>query len=503
MRSNRPWVVVEPPDSRGLRRVVVGGEEVGRAWSAGELRKILGRLGHPEDLDLEDPAIFCWRGGGSGTWPDRVGRRHAVTVFMVAGLLASMALSAIVGWPDAFGALTFAQRINGVLFVLSGAVQGAAAVAALDYGGKRQFRASGAIVLLGVLIALATDSLLLFMWLEEMEFTPYVLVFMPLWCWSVWALCLLVRNRSWKEVPQPKRFAAGVVATALLTGVSLAYSTMYQPAAAPMHLTLKAEFGKSRVQRSIGFLQVPVTFYMKNTGGIPVYILNDSYKVSGREGVYSKYPANRDMMREWRESVGQRGEESGEAERYVDRIVRTTISSGHFYGPGERLEIGEEYTRKHVVQVPKDAKYDLLSVDLTISYMRKDRGKLRVEEYKTPHYSWDAHGGPYYCPPKDGCFRQILYHGRLWHNDNLINLTRKPRYVTAIWSPGRAPNSFISSFDFKKVYPDVARETKREAERYGVAQAQVSFEVSLAELLAPAPLLQLPGYSSQDPTLTP
>jgi hypothetical protein len=100
MMSIRPWVVVEPPDSRGLRRVVVGGETVGHAWSAAGLRRILGRLGHPEDLDLEDPATVCWRGGDSGTWPDRAGRRHAVTVLMVAGLFASMALSAVVGGPD-------------------------------------------------------------------------------------------------------------------------------------------------------------------------------------------------------------------------------------------------------------------------------------------------------------------------------------------------------------------------------------------------------------------
>ncbi|MET9404771.1 hypothetical protein ABZX90_03105 [Streptomyces sp. NPDC002935] len=480
----------------------MGGELVGRAWSAGELRRILGRLGHPEDLDLDDPATICWRGGDSGTWPDRAGRRHAVTVLMVAGLLASMALSAVVGWPDAFGALTFAQRVNGVLFVLSGAVQGAAAVAAFDYGGKRQVRASGAIVLLGVLIALATDSLLLFMWLEEMEFTPYVLVFMPLWCWSLWALCLLVRDRSWKEVPQPRRFAAGVVATALLTGVSLAYSTMYQPAAAPMHVTLKAEFGKSRVDRSLGFLQVPVTLYMKNAGGIPVYILNDSYTVSGRGGVYSKNPADRDLMREWRESAGQRGEDSGEAELYVGRLAYTTISSGHFYGPGNRLEIGEEYTRKHVVQLPKDAGYDILSVDLTISYMRKDRGKLGVEEFKTPHYSWDAHDRRYHCAPEKGCFQQIFYHGRVRHNDNLVNVTRRPRYVTAIWSPGRDPESFISPFDFKGE-TGLVQEEKRELERYGAARAHVSFEVSLAELLAPPPVLLPPGYSSQVPTLTP
>ncbi|WP_158997281.1 hypothetical protein [Streptomyces aureus] len=502
MRSIRPWVVVEPPDSRGLRRVVVGEETVGHAWSAGELRRIIGRLGHPEDLDLDDPATLCWRGGDSGTWPDRPGRRHVVTVLLVAGLLASMVLGAVVGWPDAFGALTFAQRLNGIMFVLSGAVLGAAAVAALDYGGKRQFRGSGAIVLLGVLIALATDSLLVFMWLEETEFTPYVPVFMLLWCWSLWALCLLVRDRSWKEVPQPKRFAAGVVLTALLTGVSLAYSTMYQPAAAPMHLTLKAEFGKARTDRSLGFLQVPLTLSMKNTGGIPVYILNDSYTVSGRGAVYSENPPDRDLTREWRDSAGLRGEDTGESELYVGRLTYTTISSGHFYGPGNRLEVGEEYTRKHVVQVPKNAKYDLLGVNLTISYMRKDRGKIDVAEFRIPHYSWDKYDRRYYCDPETGCLQQIYYHGRVWHNDNLVNLTRKPRYVTAFWSPGRIPDSLISPYDFTGRTGGVKKE-KREWGRYGAARAEANSEVSLAELLAPPTPLLPPGYSSQVPTLTP
>ncbi|WP_280886003.1 hypothetical protein [Streptomyces sp. LBL] len=461
----------------------MNGETVGRAWSAGELRKIVGRLGYPEDLDLEDSALFCWRGGDSGTWPDHAGRRRAVTVVLVAGLLASMALSAVVGWPDASGALTFAQRISGVLFVLSGAVQGVAAVAALDYGGRRQFRVSGAIVLLGVLIALATDSLLLFMWLEEMEFTPYVLVFMPLWCWSLWALCLLVRNTSWKGVPQPKRFAASVVATALLTGVSLAYSTMYQPTAAPMHLTMKAEFGKPRLDRSLGFLQVPLTLYMKNTGGIPVYIVNDVYTVRGRDADYNQNPPLGSLMQEWKESAGQRGEDSGEAELHVGQLLYTTISSGRFYGPGNRLETGQEYTSKHVVQLPKDATYDVVSLDLTVSYMRKDRGKLDVEEFKTPHYSWDADDRQYYCPPENGCIPQVFYHGRVRHNNNLVNLTRRPRYVTAVWIPGRSPTSIISSYNFKGE-THLEQEAQRESERYGAAEAHVNSEVPLAELLS-------------------
>lgn len=125
-----------------------------------------------------------------------------------------------------------------------------------------------------------------------------------------------------------------------------------------------------------------------------------------------------------------------------------------------------------------------------------------MEEFKTPHYSWDPHAGRYYCDPEGGCFQQIIYHGRVRHNDNLVNLTRKPRYVTAIWSPKRDPESFISPFDFKGE-TGLGRKERRELGRYGVAKAQMSYEVSLAELLAPPPVLLPPGYSSQVPTATP
>jgi hypothetical protein len=281
-------------------------------------------------MDVEDPASVCWRGGDSRTWPDRAWRRRAIIVLMVVGLLASMVLNAVIGWPDATGALTFAQRITGALFVLSSAVQGAAAIAVLDYWGRRQFKISGAIVLLGALISLATDSLLLLMWLEEREYTPYMLAFMPLWCWSLWALYLLVREKSWKGVPQPKRFAAGVFATALLTGVSLAYSTLYQPAVAPMRFALKVEFGTSRADRSRPFVHIPLKLYVKNTGGYPVYIINNDFSVYGRT---AKYSERGDLAKGWRESI-ERGAE--EAELHVDQLAYKTISSGRFYEPDRK-----------------------------------------------------------------------------------------------------------------------------------------------------------------------
>lgn len=170
--SIRPWVIVESPDSRGLRAITIHGEKVDSAWSLRELRKVLRRLGYPEDMDLDDPSCVLWRGGGSSTWPGQGRRRYAVMVLMVLGLLASLGLHVVIGWPDALGALTFAQRLIGVLILVAAAVEGLAALAVIDYWGRRQLRISGAFVLLGVLISLATTSLLLFLWLEEREFIP-------------------------------------------------------------------------------------------------------------------------------------------------------------------------------------------------------------------------------------------------------------------------------------------------------------------------------------------
>ncbi|MBT2415812.1 DUF308 domain-containing protein [Streptomyces sp. ISL-12] len=479
----RPWVVVEPPDSRGLRRVTIDGQLAGSAWSRAELARVLRRQGYAENVDLDDPASVYWRGGDSGDWPDRPWRRRSIMSLMVAGLLVSMVFNVVIGWPDASGALTFAQRITGVLFVLSGVLLGISAVSALDYWGRRQFQASGAIVLLGAFVVLATDGLLLLLWFEEKEYTRHLLVCLPAFCWSIWALWVLVRQKSWKGVPQPKKFAAGVVVTALLTAVSLAYSTMYQPAAAPMHFTLKAEFGKAREDKRLPFVHVPLTLHMKNTGGIPVYILNDIYTVRGRGASYSLGEA--DLIAEWRESVGKQGTREGEAELYVDQLTYTTISSGRFSESGNSLDVGQEYVLTRVFQLPRDVEYDTVSVELQISYMRKDRGKIDVKEFRSAHPSWNERDRSYYCEPAM-CGSQLIYRARVRHNNNLINVTRKPRYVTAVWSPRGRFISSISSFPFSfSVLGDYAEE-RRELERYGAARARADAEIAVAELLRSA-----------------
>ncbi|QGV80869.1 hypothetical protein [Streptomyces ficellus] len=485
----RPWVVVEPPGRRGLRRITVSGETVGSAWSLREARKVLRRHGCPDDLDLDDPRYVHWRGGGSDVWPDGDGwSRRVIIAVMVAGMLGSLALHAVVGWADAFGALTFAQRLVGVMFLLAAAVQGVATPAVADYWGRRRVRLSGALVLVGALMTLATTSILLFLWIEEREFVVGVLAFLSLWLWSLWALHLLVREQVWTEVPYPRKIAAGVVVTALLTAVSLGYSVVYQPIAAPLHFVLRSEFGKPWADADSPYMHVPVTFYAKNAGGIPAYLVVDEFTVFGYSSDFS--PQGRGL-REWRSDEGPGGSKA-EAERYVSNVEREIVASGQFQGPGSTLDVGEEFRKEKVITLPRDAEYQTLDAQLRFAVLREDRGKLD-QDFSYEKYSWSKSAGRYYCPPDD-CDPRLIYHGRVRYNNNLINLTRKPRYVAAFWSPEKKPDVFISSFDFEKKAESVydiyealdVKELEREAARYGLGWFKANSGASVKGLLKQA-----------------
>lgn len=483
-------VVVEPPDSRGLRDISIGGTKVGSAWSLRDLRKVLARLGWPRDMDVEDRASVHWREADSGTWPDRAWRRRMAMALTMAGLLGSMALLAVVGSPDAVGALTFAGRLTGVLLMLLGGVQGLAALAARDYWGKRRWRLSGALVLTGAFIAWAFTTFLLVLWLQEKEYTHFLFACLPLWCWSVWVMWLLIRAEAWRGTPHPKKFAAGVAATTLLAAVNLSYSAVYQPVSAPVLFSLKAEFGEAWTDTELDMVHLPLILHVKNTGKIPGYIIGDHYWVRGLRAGLSD---GTEGLSERRKAMEQG---SGDVRLLFTRVPESdTISAGLFYGAGAWLAPGEEYSEEKLVLVPRSAGYDAIEAELTVEMMRKDRGTVDAEQFIVPHPSWRKDQGAFYCPPDKCGIEYVAYRARLRHGNNLINVTRRPVYVTSLWGMSPSDSSYTafisSSPDFRPetVGHEIAAkdENKRERERYGVASFDTKTVVSFVELLkAPA-----------------
>ncbi|WP_161492116.1 Yip1 family protein [Streptomyces thermolilacinus] len=436
-------------------------------------------------MDIEDQACVYWRGGDSSAWPDNAWRRRTVITLMVLGLLGSMTLHAVIGWPDALGALTFAQRLVGILFLLAAAEQGIATLAVVDHWGKRQLTFSGSLVFLGVLIALATSSLLLFLWLQERELVLGFFAFLSLWLWSLWALCVLIREKVWQQIPYPRKFALGVTVTAILTAVSLGYSTLYQPTSTPMHITLQVQFGNPETGPDLPYVLVPLRLYAKNNGGVPAIVLVDDYTVYGRA---AKFSAAGQKMKEWKK--GWEDDWWGlEAGSYESDVKKTRIKSGQFQGPGSTLAPGEEFRKEAMVKFPKKADYETLEARLQLAFLRHDRGKNDGGFY-SPKASWLKGEADYYCPPEE-CIEQLIYHGVVRHNNNLINVTRKPRYVVAFWSPEEEPDALVSSFSFKErqkgesiydVYGNL-EELETERSRYDLGWVAVSSAVPVQGML--------------------
>lgn len=475
--GNDPNITVEPPDSRGLRQVSAGGEIVGIAWSQKGLRRILRNLGYQRDMDLEDGTFIRWRGGDSQTWPDHPVKRHITIALMVAGLLGSMTLLVVVGMPDALGGLTFAGRITGVLFVLAGLIQGLSALAAFDYWDKRRIKFSGAAVLLGVLITLTTNTLLMLLWLQEREYTPYLLAFFPLWCWSMWALCRLVREKTWKGIPHPKSFAAGITTTAVIASANLAYSSIYQPASQPLLVKLEAKFGKPVVDSRTSFIELPLTLHARNNGKVPAYIVGDDYWVYGDVVKLSKTSSE---LKDAKKAM----EDQSDAARYAGQPEQKTLITGRFLSPGWSLEPGEEYTAEKLVRLPRMAEYDALQVTFNLDLMRNDKGRVDTWEFEDPHFSWKKGEGRFYCPPRD-CGENLIYHARVWHDNNLINVTRRPRYVTTWWSLTAdisSTSTSISPYHFQSNGDVDEKESEVEMDRYGVVSLYAESAIPFAAL---------------------
>ncbi|MFD7083396.1 DUF3784 domain-containing protein [Streptomyces sp. NPDC059918] len=456
--SDEPIVVVCPPDRRGLREVRIRGELADRVWSAKELRALLDQSGLA-DMAADDPAVE-WRGAGPDVWPDRVARRFAAGGLLAAGLFGCMALLICVGQVDAFGSPFFANRLTGFLLLAGGVVQGIAAFAAMDFEGKRRWPYSSALIIAGVLIALLSNGLFLALWATETEYrTPLLPVFVVLILWTVWAIWYLVQQRVWRGVPHPKSIALGFIITTALTAVNLLNTSWYEPSVTPVDVTTSATFGKATIEDD--FVRVPVTFKVKNTGKVPVYVPVSTFWVVGRH----IEPTQEDLAEEtWKREL----EKAQDFDLFAKPPRSTMISTGEIVGAGSYVNAGDAFEKKKLITLPKSAPYTALTAGTEIRALRKDRATL-PSGLKPDGFSWNpTEGRPRTCadPP---CNAFVFYTGYIENSNNMINVTRMPRYLHARWiMHPDAANSEIGAGVRPKHPAQVSSSDWEDEETYGI-----------------------------------
>ncbi|KIF06445.1 hypothetical protein PL81_07480 [Streptomyces sp. RSD-27] len=457
-----------------MRTVTIDGKPVGKASSPRDLQKILRRAGVEPGHDIQ------WFGGDRRSWPGCAWRRRATGGLMAAGLLATACLLVRIGKADALNALSYVERIAGIIFIIAGLTQVAAVAAAFDYWHKRTKKYSGLVLLIAASFSGVVILFLLVMQIDERPTSPHLAVWITLAAWSVWALWILLRDHAWKGLRNPQRIALGAVIPLFLAVVNMAYSQVYLPSVTQPLVESTAEFGAASLSEDGADMYVRVHLHVKNSGQIPVYVLGSIFWIKG-------LPA----------------EKAGRSTRY------RTISTDEFVHPaGKVLYPGQEVSEDVVAELDHKEKIDykalLAQTDLFV--VRKDRlrmaaeyplSRLEVGELRKQGKDKDPQGPP---------FSYFRYQGVVSNSSELLNATRGRQRVTLWWirlKGGSAMTVAVATPGHEKPFSfNYANGNNAAITQYGLDEVQGSAaEVPYAELLEKAKA-NLPVGESPAPTLS-
>lgn len=464
-------VIVGAPDERGLRKVLVDGQRVGRARSLGELRRILDRAGVAPGYEIS------YLGEDSTVWPDRAWLRRGTCMAMVAGLAVTAWPLFRIGLSDSGDALTYGGRIAGLTIFVVAVVEALAVLAAFDYWGLRRWRYSGVLVLVGVVISLLCSAALLVLQIGE-RFTDYTVIGISLGVWSLVALYVLYKSEAWKGLRVPKKIAIGVIISTLLAGANLAYAQIYVPYVTTPLIQSGATFKESNLEDGAAKLYVTVHLYVKNAGQVPVYILGSTYWIRGE-------PA--------RSQSRDKGDKS------------ELIYDGEFVSPdGHVLNPGEEVSQDAVIEIkdPEPRKYEALSAQTEVYVIRKDRMKLTGDYEKSRVTGKTLRESLKEGDPPNPEYR---YETGMSNSSEILNVTRGPQRVV-VWRLGGASPVIVdvsppdARFKFERDKPPLNRKA---FERYGLSQVRGSMaQTPYPELLEKARSTEK-GATPPTPTPTP
>ncbi|WP_143064609.1 hypothetical protein [Streptomyces colonosanans] len=429
--NNLHRVVVEAPDSRGLRAVRVGGEYVGGAWSLRHLRRMLRRASLPPDFDLDDADHVYWAADKS-SWPDRPWRRWAAALVTSLGLLGSATVLLSVGKNDTFHGLTYGAHFVGVVFIAAALVEAVAVAAAFDFWGKRTFSYSGAALIIGVGVVALTDLLFLLLQIQSKNWSPRLLLWVALAVWCVWALWAVTQHGVWRGVPHPKSVAMSFVASAAIGAAGIAYSQLfYLPYSTPMKFALNASFGEPTISADGSHIQVPTHFEFRNSGAVKIQILGTLWRV---HGYASKFDAKGSGMNEGGSDLLS----EGEVAEHLNFGQANLLGTGFIYGEAGLINPGVGFANDGLVNVPLKTGLNVIRLHASMVLIRGDR--YWIEPAESPsEVSWDRSTQRHvrdvpkrfaYANPKAEFIRTSY---KIHPSSAVLDITRKPAYASDWW----------------------------------------------------------------------
>ncbi|WP_314251075.1 hypothetical protein [Streptomyces sp. DSM 40907] len=459
-----PAITVGAPDDLGWRKVCINGKTAGKVRSPGGLQRFLRRAGVAFDHEIH------WLGGDSTVWPDRAWKRRTIATLMAVGLLATAIVLSNIGIADTLHALSYAGRIAGVTFIFFAVVGVIAAALTLDYWHKRRLTYSGAIILLGVLVAFGISWILLAVQLKGQVYSGHFPVWIALALWSSWALCILVRGRAWKGIRNPKQIAIGAIIPIVLAIANLTYSQVYIPYVTTPLIQSGAEFRTANWGEGKEVMYVPVHLYVKNSGKVPVYILSSIYWVHGKPENSGKYEL---------------------------------IGASEFVTPaGRLLDAGEEYSQDAVVEIknPTKSTYEAVRAQTEIYAVRKDRIRMATDYALSKKDAWTLKDEGKDKDPQGPSGNYYRYQSEITNSSEILNVTRGRQRVTVWWvRHGDWPYIFVNVAPpgtdkaFNPNAPDKNGNKNNEViERYGLTQVRGS--------MAQTPFVDLMEQAQAEPS---
>ncbi|MEU7062095.1 hypothetical protein [Streptomyces sp. NPDC046197] len=500
--GNGALVVVHPPNYEGARQVTIGMQRK-LVRSREELVHFLRR--NDFDGDIEDTSLVEWRGGGSRVWgrpgtgPSDKGswKKWSTFTLMVGGFLGAAIFFGNSAKKDIMGALTYTGRLAGAsLLVMAFIALVAAVTICVDYSLRHRLKYSGAVVLFGVIAVLGSNLLLLGAQVGVGEYTHWVFLWIAFIVWSSWVLWeLIYRQRAWGEVPHRRRFATALSVSAAIAAANFTYTQIYQPYALPVTVTATASFGTARMDPKGQILHLPLTLRYKNTGKVSASVVAFNYEVIGV--TWTRNPDGQDVEK-------LRGYlESGDSDLDIYTGVKTPyeITKGMLVEPGREtiLDPGDEVTEERVVEIPaKSGYFDAVEAYAEGIVMKQDRAIMAGEPENWKSFSWKKERGRSNAPrwvtdqagvPADSDY--VEYRARLRYSNEILNLIRKPRYMTMWWVIGKKDQYGTGSGLIETVAIDGEEGNKptnaeflRNYEKYGLAYTSSGYaEVSYFEML--------------------